>query len=55
MALKLGRDEARWAWSPCSLGREGWNVESEGSLGTMPGRQEVSSTEGTALHSGCVF
>lgn len=45
VALKLGRDEVRWAWSPCSPGKEGWNAAVGGGQGTVPGKQEVSSTE----------
>lgn len=34
----------RWAWSPCSPGKEGWNAAVGGGQGTVPGKQEVSST-----------
>lgn len=53
MALKLGRDEVRWARSPCSPGREGWNATAWRNQVNTLWRQKVSPTEGTALH-GCM-
>lgn len=50
MALKLGRDEVRWARSPCSPGREGWNATAWRNQVNIPWRQKVSPTEGIALH-----
>lgn len=38
MALKLGRDEVRWAWSPCIPGREGWNAAAGVSRKCLPQR-----------------
>lgn len=50
MALKLGRDEVWWAWSPCYPGREGWNAGAWGGQENTPRRYEVSRTEETKLY-----